>query len=614
MNKLFILLILLLLLINPVNAEMTLVDSVVIDEYDFFDNPWEFVEFYVHANNSLFIILNGYDDIPPYEDYSIIVKYDNNLNLIDNISLEGYIFQPALMTDGEYLYLQGYPEYDNYTYSKTLKLDSNLNIILSNNSQTFTNIPTAESWFYHDNYIYFQSNQIDYYYAYIRKLNTSTLEFELSQTVTTATNYFSQPLGAEYFNDGFNDYGYFWVGQRTGGINKILLSNLSIIANYLNPPFTYSGNQWLSGYRGEIIDNYLYMSNSYNTHKIKKINLSDFSDSSYIDLLYYFFTDSNKEFLYTYISVSVDYYINKTYLNGSLIESINLSTNNLFYPLTYNAEFFNGNYLYVLFTDYGGLNKIYKIQLEDVTTFTLSGNIKLLDTDNSSNNLENVYVKINNTLNDFTDSNGNYEITDIPFGTYSLTINYSLGTEILTDSITSLSGDLSEDYIIRYSKPFLTNPEISGSYLTTIYSHNYKSLNLWENPNYVWGNYTYNNNSYIQSCDYISGNNFRCDSISDKTYTFKFIYSDMYNHDLNSYHPTLTGQRQFTTDLIYFIDGAIVDNETGETEPTLTPIRISDSNPIDKENRTYVNFMDALFIMCIIIFIIIVISFGDKTR
>lgn len=247
------------------------------------------------------------------------------------------------------------------------------------------------------------------------------------------------------------------------------------------------------------------------------------------------------------------------------------------------------------------------------TTFNFNGNVKLLDIDNSSFNLENAYIRINDTLNTYTDSNGNYAI-ELPYGTYSYTINYSLGTEILSDSVTSLDADVTNNYYIEFSRPFLSNPEISGNYFLTSYTHNYKTMNLWENPNYVWGNYTYDGNSYIQNCEYVSGTIFKCPNIDDKTYTFKFVYSDYYNHRLSDYHPNLTGSRQLSTDYLYFTNGVIVNNETGEAGASPTPIKISDSNQEDREKRTYNTFMDAVFFMVLVVFVILIISFGDKRR
>lgn len=354
-----------------------------------------------------------------------------------------------------------------------------------------------------------------------------------------------------------NDYNIF-VGDELGKIYLIYFNgtenyNISI------PQFNY--------YNSISIDNdndKFYVSNyNYGSSRIYSYNISDGSLNWFISgLVGLFHNDIIIDNVGNIIFADSE---NKMYaynINGSELWNISIS------PFIYSTPLLlNDGYLYIVDNSE---NKIYKYLTSPVSgdTFSLSGNIQFIDIDNSNTDLENAYIEINDTLNDFTDSNGDYEIIDIPFGTYPLTITYSLGTETITDSIISLSGDLVENYNIEYSKPFMGLSYVEGNLIKVKYSHNYDTLNLWENPNYVWGVYYYDeyvntssDRNYYKQCSYLSNNIFACDLIPEKSYTFHIQYSDIYNYNLSSFHPSYTGIRNFTNDNIYIQNGSTTDIE-----------------------------------------------------
>ena len=239
----------------------------------------------------------------------------------------------------------------------------------------------------------------------------------------------------------------------------------------------------------------------------------------------------------------------------------------------------------------------------EIQSTTISGNVKFQDINGSLANLENVYVKINDLYYDYTDSLGNY-IIQIPSGTYNLNFNKSsaFSTYNLTNIVSPSSNN---NVVLDYSKPHLSIPNLNGNYIQSTYSHNFKNLQLWENPNYVWCIYNFDDNNqtnFYKQSEYLQNNIFSCELIQNSNYTFYMEYSDIYNYNLSKWHPFLSGARNFTNNNIYIREGAIIDELK----------TISRSSQIEREKILKNYFWDILFLMFIIFISIYAISFSKR--
>jgi len=239
-------------------------------------------------------------------------------------------------------------------------------------------------------------------------------------------------------------------------------------------------------------------------------------------------------------------------------------------------------------------------------TFTATGKITFQDVDNTIYNLPNALVYYNSTLYDYTDSNGYYSISGIPNGSVNLFVNKSNAYNIATISVsnTSTIGNAQ----LLFSKPLLSFPTLSGNYINTNYSHNFKAMNLWENPYFVWGIYTFGTGEIISNqCINSFSTTFQCDLPQNTNATFYFQYSDIYNYNLSNYHPTLTGHRIFNTSSISLLSGQIVN-----TEESVKSISLLSQE--DREAYLSNSLPDMYLIMIIFITICIIISFLKRGK
>lgn len=243
-----------------------------------------------------------------------------------------------------------------------------------------------------------------------------------------------------------------------------------------------------------------------------------------------------------------------------------------------------------------------EFQIYNSTSFNATGNIKYKDVDDSLNNLQNAYVYINSSVYDYTDINGNYEILNIPNGEYTLYVNKSNAYN--TSSIQISQTSSINNFTLLFSKPGIGSPYISGNFIKGNYFHNFKTMKLWENPYYVWGKYELENNETINKvCGYVNIT-FQCDVIPNQNYTFYFNFSDIYNYNLESWHPSLTGNRSFNSTTI------IIHNGTIQTESGFKTISILPQ--FEREKILKNDFFDYLFIMFMTLLILFIISFGKR--
>ncbi len=245
------------------------------------------------------------------------------------------------------------------------------------------------------------------------------------------------------------------------------------------------------------------------------------------------------------------------------------------------------------------------------TTFSASGYVYWAEIDGTTDALENALVKINETLFDFSDALGNYQISNVPNGVYTIYVNK-------TEAFSTTSGTTSDsspdnDFTLLYAKPLMGAPYVSGS--NTIYgtySHNIYPITLWNNPVYIWGEYRYDDlngtaqdKPYYKTCSYISGSIFECPKDANRAYTFRFIYSDKWNNDLTSWHPSLTGSRNFSSPHLYLSTGG-----AGGGSPSAGDVK----TPKQKEGLIQVNFWNALLITIVFLLMIIIKGFSDRNE
>lgn len=185
----------------------------------------------------------------------------------------------------------------------------------------------------------------------------------------------------------------------------------------------------------------------------------------------------------------------------------------------------------------------------------LSGNIKFQDTDGIDYNLQNAKISLGGITKATTDINGDYTIVNYETGTYK--VNYSAAMSEKTFVISTNATSQVHNDLLLFSKPSISLPILSGNKILGTYSHNFKSMLLWENPMYVWGKYDFLDTpgTYYQGCLYSgAGTEFQCGYISNRRYNFRFVFTDVFNNNLSMWHPTLTGSRNFTSGTLS-IDG-----------------------------------------------------------
>lgn len=264
------------------------------------------------------------------------------------------------------------------------------------------------------------------------------------------------------------------------------------------------------------------------------------------------------------------------------------------------------------------INKNYPFYLDNVILLNLSESspIQLTGTitfkDENINNtiypLQNALVFINSSYYNYTDSNGEYFI-NISDDVYPVTISkIGFGTE--TGNIdTSLSNN---DFTLLFSKPSMSLPHIeSGNKILSEYSNIQYPTSIWNSPNFVWGVYrftefngTEKDIDYFKPCSFYTGNTFSCELVTNKDYKFRIIFSDLYNYNLNIYHPFLTGNRNFTTGQITI----------GSDYTEITNIKTISILPQKERESAFKNyFWEAIYVMIVILVLGLIFTSGKKS-
>jgi hypothetical protein len=228
-----------------------------------------------------------------------------------------------------------------------------------------------------------------------------------------------------------------------------------------------------------------------------------------------------------------------------------------------------------------------------IQTNIIIGSTYFKDVNNSISILPYTKIELNNLTNTTSDINGNYNFSNVINGTYILQAikNNAYSIEYNTTTFNSGIGALI-NFTLNFSKPFIATPYLEGNYIKGVYSNNLRSINLWENPSYVFGIYILSNKTYFKQCSVETNIRFVCDNIPNQNYTFHFLYSDIYNDNLTKYHPTLTGSRNFTSE-----------------DLTISPEIAASSNQLSKnpdrekvvKNNVYTSLVILLFIIALIV-------------
>lgn len=273
--------------------------------------------------------------------------------------------------------------------------------------------------------------------------------------------------------------------------------------------------------------------------------------------------------------------------------------------------------IYVPVYNAGIGNSIYIFETSAPSNPNVLGKVQYREVDGNVYDLENAYVYINSTLNAYTSSNGNYNIANVPAGTYTITASYpkvnstASAMNPISYQISASLPFTTRNFELLYSKPLLSNVRADGNFFYADYSHNFRTLKLWENPNFVWGvyepvvNQSINNTIYRQ-CNYDGSNVFSCPKLTNFNYTFNFRYSDVYNNYLNIWHPTLLGERNFSSSRLFF--------RGGEEQPVLESEFKLISRMEQRDREKYLKNIgwDILFMFLVGLGMLYVISWGQK--
>jgi hypothetical protein len=235
------------------------------------------------------------------------------------------------------------------------------------------------------------------------------------------------------------------------------------------------------------------------------------------------------------------------------------------------------------------------------------GYTNFIDINNISYILPNATILLNSTINTTSNNFGYYQFINTISGIYNISTSYNNAMNIENKIINySNSSDLSLNFTLNYSHPYISTPYQENNYIKGKYSNNIKSMTLWNNPNYVWGlyNYTDTNNKYVKPCVYSGNNNiFICDYIPNINYSFQFQYSDIYNYDLNTYHPFLTGERDFFSNKLYVYKNNIISES-----------QLSKQEPKIRENTLKTFDFNIVYILFIFIIFVMMLGFSRKDR
>ncbi len=242
-----------------------------------------------------------------------------------------------------------------------------------------------------------------------------------------------------------------------------------------------------------------------------------------------------------------------------------------------------------------------------------SGYVFFQDVDGSINPLPDAVVQINETTVT-TNETGYYIFYGEDNSIHTATASYNSAVSTQTKTISDASNP--NNFTLLFSKPAMSKPSHAGNYLTGTFSTNFKSLNLWEIPNFMWGEYYYedyintsNDHNFYEQCAYQGSNVFSCNAPqTSSNYTFRFVFSDMYNMNLSQYHPTLTGYRNFTSDYIYIQNGDGTGTGTGNTGDFKS---ISNLPQVNREQATGGWFVEGAFWLIMTILVLGFLSLGS---
>jgi hypothetical protein len=236
------------------------------------------------------------------------------------------------------------------------------------------------------------------------------------------------------------------------------------------------------------------------------------------------------------------------------------------------------------------------------TDMNISGITYFKDVNNSISILPYTKIELNNTMNTTSDINGTFNFTNININTYILQAIKNNAYSIEYNTINVINSYQTINITLNFSKPFVSTPYLNGNFIQGVYSNNIRAMDLWENPNYVFGIYSLDNITYYKQCLISSGNTFACDKIPNQNYEFHFLFSDIYNSDLTYYHPTLIGARNFTSESL-IISEKNMNASSGQLS----------KNP-NREGITKNSFYTYLVILLLLIILIFVSSIGEKRK
>lgn len=341
------------------------------------------------------------------------------------------------------------------------------------------------------------------------------------------------------------------------------------------------------------INDYRVMSFNTNTLTTKNIEIGDFYEDDpppypfygyILEIIAYNGTlsDSNRSGVELYLANKYGLNTNRVKVNGS--NSNGITTNEITWTLKLGASIPSGS-------------------------FIATGTVNFIDVDGTTATLPNAFVKLNDTLYTYTDGTGKYSIL-APNGTYTVSVNKSDAFNTASGTISNVSP--SRDFTLLYSKGNLTNPILQSGRISTTYSHNFRTMTLWGNPNFIWTatkfdiyNGTSNDKWYYRAATNDGGDSFSTNVESGKgNYRLYFVSSDIYNYPTTGWHPTLSINRYFNSSEIYFQESEIGTNGSRTTIA-------SNLSKVQKEKKLQDDFW---LIVPLFLFVLIIMAMVSKLK
>lgn len=301
---------------------------------------------------------------------------------------------------------------------------------------------------------------------------------------------------------------------------------------------------------------------------INTVNLSSYRDiNNYVKIMLK--SDSTNIYLYINDGLINTYPLDITYTSNFTINEIAI---NKFKPFAFD-----------------------EVSINTVFSFSDSiiGHVDFIDTTGSTYDLPNATVRYNSTLFTTTDVNGDFELVGIPYGFLTVSMNAAFDID---------SGNKT-DFILSYSHPSMTYPTITGNFFYSEYSNSVLPIKYWSNPYFAWGQYNYNSSNTTQACVISTGNTFNCNVLTGN-YIFNISFSDIYNYNLDLYHPFLTGRRIFYTQ----------DYNAYNNTQILKDINKPISSLVNKESYLKGVIFNLAFVMFLILCFIYYKGFGEKPK